>query len=287
MSEQFEQLLKDHHIPMMLYGTAWKEEKTAELTELALKAGFIGIDTANQRKHYFEQAVGEGIQSYLQQSQKKRVELFIQTKFTYERGQDHRLPYNPKDSLSHQVGQSFSSSLTHLQTDYLDSFILHGPYYNKGISEQDLETWKAMEVLVNRGEVRFLGVSNISLQQLEILYEKAQIKPKFVQNRCFAIQAWDKEIRRFCENKGLIYQGFSLLTANQQYLFNSRLMKILQKKYNKTIPQIVFRFAQNAGILSLTGTTDKVHMRQDLAIDDFSLTEKELLEVEHIAMSER
>ncbi|QDP72479.1 aldo/keto reductase [Legionella israelensis] len=211
----------------------------------------------------------------------------MQTKFTYERGQDHRLPYNPKDSLSHQVEQSFSSSLTHLQTDYLDSFILHGPYYNKGISEQDLETWKAMEALVNRGEVRFLGVSNISLQQLEILYEKAQIKPKFVQNRCFAIQDWDKEIRRFCENKGLIYQGFSLLTANQQYLFNSRLMEILQKKYNKTIPQIVFRFAQNADILPLTGTTDKVHMRQDLAIDDFSLTEKELLEVEHIAMSER
>src|SRR5579862_9903310 len=114
-------------VPDFLYGTAWKEERTAALVELALRAGFRGIDTANQRRHYFEVGVGEGLAAAYRAGVVTRPDLFLQTKFTYQRGQDHRLPYDPAAKLSDQVAQSLASSLEHLGTDYVDSFVLHGP----------------------------------------------------------------------------------------------------------------------------------------------------------------
>src|SRR5215469_1383407 len=92
--------------PDFLYGTAWKEDRTAELTGLAIRAGFRGIDTANQRRHYFEAAVGEGIAAAYRNGLVTRADLFLQTKFTYQDGQDHRLPYDPAASLAEQVAQS-------------------------------------------------------------------------------------------------------------------------------------------------------------------------------------
>ena len=114
-------------IPDFLYGTAWKEERTAALVELALRTGFRGIDTANQRRHYFEAGVGQGLAAVYLDGVAKRADLFLQTKFTYRPGQDHRLPYDPAASLSVQVAQSLASSLEHLGTDYVDSYVLHGP----------------------------------------------------------------------------------------------------------------------------------------------------------------
>src|SRR5262245_46902613 len=113
--------------PTFLYGTAWKEERTLFLTELALRAGFRGIDTANQRRHYFEGGVGQALTAAYRSGLVTRADLFLQTKFTYRDGQDHRLPYDPEARPSDQVAQSMASSLEHLGTDYVDSFVLHGP----------------------------------------------------------------------------------------------------------------------------------------------------------------
>ena len=115
-------------VPDFVYGTAWKEDRTAALTELALRMGFRAIDTANQRRHYFEEGVGQGLAAAYRTGAAARPDLFLQTKFTYQRGQDHRLPYDPEaEPLSVQVAQSLSSSLQHLGTDYVDSYMLHGP----------------------------------------------------------------------------------------------------------------------------------------------------------------
>lgn len=269
--------------PQLLYGTAWKEEQTALFTQLALEQGFRGIDTANQRKHYFEAGVGEGIQNFLKQHALTREELFLQTKFTFQAGQDSRLPYNPSASFTQQVNQSFDSSLTHLQTDFIDSFILHGPTYSVGLTEEDWEVWEAMSELLRQGRVRYLGVSNVSLEQLQQIYDNAEVKPQFVQNRCFAIRQWDKKVRQFCQSKDIIYQGFSLLTANQPFV-DSEAIVAMGKQYQKTTPQIIFRFAQQIGMLPLTGTTNQKHMLQDLSINDFSLTEEQLKIIENIAL---
>ena len=73
-------------IPTFLYGTAWKEEQTEALTLLALEAGFAGIDTANQRRHYYEAGVGKALQKALSENNKQRSDFFLQTKFTYSWG---------------------------------------------------------------------------------------------------------------------------------------------------------------------------------------------------------
>ena len=132
-------------VPAFVYGTAWKEDRTAGLTEQALRTGFRGIDTANQRKHYFEAGVGEALASAYREGTVTRPDLFLQTKFTYQRGQDHRLPYDPAAGLCIQVGQSLASSLEHLRTDHVDSFVLHGPASGYGWTEDDAEVWDAMQ----------------------------------------------------------------------------------------------------------------------------------------------
>ena len=114
-------------VPDFLYGTAWKEERTAPLASSRLRLGLRGFDTANQRRHYFEAGVGQGLAAAYAAGVVARAEVFLQTKFTYRNGQDHRLPYDPEAKLSVQVAQSLASSLEHLGTDYVDSYVLHGP----------------------------------------------------------------------------------------------------------------------------------------------------------------
>jgi diketogulonate reductase-like aldo/keto reductase len=273
-------------VPGFFYGTAWKEDRTAELTERALRAGFRAIDTANQRKHYFEEGVGQGLRTFLQTGRLTRDDLFLQTKFTYARGQDHRKPYDPNASYTTQVEQSFASSLEHLGVDRIDSYVLHGPFSQPGLTKADIEVWRAMEALHGSGKVRWIGVSNFQLEQLEQLHGLATVKPRFIQNRCYASLAWDRDIRDFCSENGVRYQGFSLLTANRSAL-KAPLFDGLAEKYRRTVPQIVFRFARQAGMIPLTGTTSEEHMRSDLdALDigDFELTDAEVEQIEHVAL---
>lgn len=133
-------------LPSFMYGTAWKKDATAGLVIQAVEAGFRGLDTANQLIHYDEARVGEALQRLATQGF-TRDKLFLQTKFTPADGQDHRTPYDVNASLTTQVRQSFESSLAHLHTDYLDSYVLHGPYARRGLASEDWEVWAALEAL--------------------------------------------------------------------------------------------------------------------------------------------
>ena len=272
--------------PDFLYGTAWKEDRTPALTELAIKCGFRGIDTANQRKHYFEAGVGEGLAAAYRAGIVTRSDLFLQTKFTYQAGQDHRLPYNPEADLSTQVAQSMASSLDHLGTDYVDSFVLHGPISGHGWIEDDAEVWAAMVKERDAGRVRLLGVSNVSLRQLQQMIATGVEAPAFVQNRCFARLGWDFHVRAFCRERNIVYQGFSLLTANANELRHPTVAKIITEiaqREGATFAQVVFRFTQLVGMLPLTGTTDSGHMRQDLACRGLTLSAEEVRAIESLA----
>jgi diketogulonate reductase-like aldo/keto reductase len=251
-------------IPDFLYGTAWKEDRTAALTELAIRAGFRCIDTANQRRHYHEAAVGEGLAAAYRAGVVTRADLFLQTKFTYQRGQDHRLPYDPSASLAEQVAQSLDSSLVHLATDHVDSFVLHGPSSGYDWTDADAEVWEAMRKERDAGRTRLLGVSNVSLPHLEQMESARSELPAFVQNRCFARVGWDREVRSFCSQRKIIYQGFSLLTANPEVVQHPPLTA-LAREMNATPAQLVFSFARAVGILPLTGTSSADHMKEDLA----------------------
>lgn len=269
-------------VPRFIYGTAWKEDDTQRLTELALRAGFRAIDTANQRKHYFEAAVGQGIADAIRAKIVTRADVFLQTKFTFRGGQDHRLPYDPNAPIATQVEQSFTSSLDHLGTSVIDSFVLHGPSTRGSLTSADREAWLAMEAIHASGRARLLGVSNVTLEQLRELCAKGRVRPRFVQNRCYAVRGWDREIRAFCTKNGLTYQGFSLLTGNPDVLRHPELAR-LAKKYARGVSQVVFRFALDVGMIPLTGTTDAEHMRADLEVFDFQLEPNEVTLIERLA----
>jgi len=268
-------------VPRFLYGTAWKEDATQVLTERALALGFRGIDTANQRRHYDEAAVGRAISAAIAGGMLARKELFVQTKYTFQSGQDHRLPYNPASSISTQVEESFASSLQHLNVEQIDSYVLHGPSSPVGINRDDWAAWRAMENIYQSGRTRLLGVSNVSLDQLESLCRDAKVLPHFVQNRCYAKQGWGRDVRDFCDGNGLVYQGFSLLTANGAAMASHKMTKIAER-HNCSIAQIVFRFAIEVGMIPLTGTTTKQHMRSDLAIFDIRLNPDEIECISHL-----
>ncbi|MGE3152834.1 MAG: aldo/keto reductase family protein [Nitrospiraceae bacterium] len=269
-------------IPSFMYGTAWKKEATTRLVLDAVSAGFTAIDTANQLIHYEEARVGEALHTLAQQGT-SRERLFLQTKFTPANGQDHRMPYDPKADLTTQVRQSFDSSLAHLHTDYLDSYVLHGPYQRRGLGEADWEVWKAIEGLYESGQTKMIGISNVSAEQLALLCERATHKPTVVQNRCYAALGWDHDVREICRAHRIIYQGFSLLTANRE-VFVDPDIRAMAARYGVGMAQIVFRFAMQIGMLPLTGTTNPQHMNDDLQADRFTLTPAELQRIETIGL---
>jgi len=273
-----------NHVPLpsFMYGTAWKKEATAQLVQLAVAAGFKAVDTANQLIHYQEVLVGDALQA-LAKKGIARDALFLQTKFTPVNGQDHRTPYDAKADLTIQVRQSFDSSLAHLHAEYVDSYVLHGPYSRRGLGAADWEVWAAMEGLYQAGKTKMIGISNVTAEQLTQLCAQAKVRPMVVQNRCYAALGWDKEVREICRAHGIIYQGFSLLTANREVLADPDVRTIAQRLGTGSA-QVIFRFAMQIGMLPLTGTTSPQHMKEDLQADQLTLSPEDLQRIETIGL---
>lgn len=257
-------------MPKIIYGTAWKKERTTQLVTEALKAGFRGIDTACQPKHYAEPLVGDA----LKLSGIKREELFIQTKFTPLNGQDpNTVPYDKEASLSQQVAQSFEVSKKNLKTSYIDSLLLHSPLFP---FSNLMSVWHAMETLYEQGEVLQLGISNCyDLEVLKRLYNEADIKPSVVQNRFYAESDYDMELREWCQTHEIKYQSFWSLTANPHILGSDTLIK-LAIKYQKSEAQIFFTYLMSQNITPLSGTTSQEHVQQDLEVSDLILSDNEI-----------
>ncbi len=260
-------------IPSLIYGTAWKKEATKDLVVQAIHAGFKGIDTACQPKHYFEPGVGEALEQLLAEGI-SREELFVQTKFTPLPGQDpNNVPYDKSADLRTQVLQSFAASKKNLKTDYVDSLVLHSPIQPMEYLKM---VWQAMEDIAKDGGAKILGISNIyNPVLLKDLYDMAEIKPTVVQNRFYAETEYDSEIRAFCLSKGMIYQSFWTLTANPHILQSQELQE-LSIKYQKTVVQILFAYLRQIGVTVLTGTTNEVHMKQDLESQNLTLDEVDI-----------
>jgi diketogulonate reductase-like aldo/keto reductase len=267
--------MEDSTMPTILYGTAWMEEQTAEMTRLAIAAGFDGVDSANQRRHYREIEVGEALSMAFEHGLCDRKNFFVQTKFTYAQAQDESLPYDREACFTTQVHQSLEQSLLQLKTSYVDSYVLHGPSSARALSPSDWEVWRAMEVLQQQGKTKMIGVSNFSLRQLKEIYTYADVKPAVIQNRCSAERGWDRDIREYCRANAIRYQGFSLLSANREELERAEIRRS-SKERRRSPAQIVLGAAMQAGVVPILGTKDPVHMRDALACAEFTLNELEL-----------
>lgn len=273
--------VNDSTVPAFLYGTAWKETVTEQCVNSALESGFRGIDSANQRKFYDEQSVGSALANCYNTKVVSREDLFLQSKFTHARDQDGHLPYEENAELGLQMKQSFESSLQNLNTDYLDSYLLHNLSEDRELSESDVESWKAMEVLFKQGRIKFLGVCNVGIAKLQELHRIASVKPSFVQNKCYARQGWDRDVRMFCTKNNMRYQSFSLLSANTDIFKQGRFQEIV-KRYECTEAQLVFRFALQSGMMPITGTRSTIHMKEDLDTYDLRLTSHDMHLIEFI-----
>jgi len=260
-------------MPPLLYGTAWKKERTSALVEQALGVGFRGIDTACQPKHYDEAGVGAGIAEGLARGL-TRDSLYLQTKFTPLSGQDpERVPYTPQANLATQIRQSCERSLENLRTNYLDGLLLHSPLPT---TAQTLEAWSVLEELVKSGGVRSIGISNCYEPKLfRTLCEKTAVKPRVLQNRFYAKTGYDVELRALCRTHGVHYQSFWTLTANPHVLEHPRL-RAIAARHGKTPEQVFFRCLMHEGIVPLTGTTSREHMQQDLDVVEFELEPHEV-----------
>lgn len=255
----------------MLYGTAWKKERTASLVQQALQAGFLAIDTAAQPKHYQEHLVGNGVRSFLSTSKTTRKDLYLQTKYTSINGQDpNNLPYDPSTSITEQVKASVASSLHNLrhtenaEDSYIDCLVLHSPLPT---IKQTMEAWNAMSSFVPT-KVHSLGISNTSLPILQHIWSNSTVKPTVVQNRFYAATGWDIRLREFCTGNGIEYQSFWTLTGNPE-LLHGQLVKMAAEQVGVSAEVTLYSLVQGLGITPTNGTTS--HIESD--VDELSKLE--------------
>ncbi|KAH8888211.1 Aldo/keto reductase [Thozetella sp. PMI_491] len=254
-------------MPRMIYGTAWKKQQTADCVFEALKAGFRGIDTAAMAKHYNEKGVGEGIRRAISAGVCTRADLYIQTKFSP--GDEAYADRNMYPTIADQVTSSVSHSLIVLSTPdstdwpYLDCVVLHSPYRNPA---DTLQAWWALSKFVP-SQVRSLGISNIVFEEFAELYAQEALRPLpvVVQNRfCAKSEDWDAAMRPFCSQRHLRYQAFWTLTANKPEWTGADYVKTVAEgaAVDRQVAWYALMMADN--IVVLNGTTDPVHMREDL-----------------------
>jgi len=245
----------------MIYGTAWKRSDTSRLVADAIRSGFRFVDTACQPRHYFEAGVGEGWVRAAQELGLSRRDVHLQTKYTAYRGQDPKnIPYDPEASLEDQVRQSLARSLENLKTTYIDSLVLHSPMETH---EETMRVWRTFESFVEEGTVRSLGISNCyDLDEFAALYDDAQVKPTWLQNRFYSNSNFDVKLRAYCAERGVHYQSFWTLTANRAALASSEVGEFARSK-GLTPQTLMYAFVMRLGHSPLSGTTDGGHMEED------------------------
>ena len=274
------------NIPKIIYGTAWKKNRTTQLVLDAILLGIRGIDTAAQPKYYSEKMVGEALTILSEKHKINRSNIFLQTKFTPLSGQDPKnLPYDKDAELQVQVEQSFKNSLENLKTDYVDALLLNSPFPK---FEDTMKVWKKFEILFEEKKVLRLGISNIySLEQLKEISQEAKHKPTIIQNRFYSDSNYDMEIRSFCERHLMTYQSFWTLTGNPNVLSDPDFEKI-SDKLRLTKEQLFLKFAMQLGIIPLIGTSDKGHMKKDLDLLDLKDLDKNVMqEIKDIMMMDK
>ncbi|EAL86113.1 putative aldo-keto reductase (AKR) [Aspergillus fumigatus Af293] len=257
------------HLPLFLYGTAWKKDRTAGLVYQALNAGFRAVDTAGQPKHYQEELVREGIRRAIHDGILRREDLY--TKFTSVHGQDpNKMPYDPRTSVTDQVHASVKSSLHNLcapdasssvEDAYIDTFLLHSPLSTMA---ETMEAWLTLESYVPH-RIRNLGISNCTLPILKELYARATVKPAVVQNRFYPDTRFDVPLRTFCGAHDIIYQSFWTLTANPGLLRSDAVQSLASQVEISPAAALYCLVLGLGNTTVLNGTTNRARMDADLA----------------------
>mmetsp|Transcript_48229 Transcript_48229/g.96174 ORF Transcript_48229/g.96174 Transcript_48229/m.96174 type:complete len:322 (-) Transcript_48229:150-1115(-) len=239
---------------------------TREPLRQALSTGYRLFDTSQAAEWYKEAELGEAVNG----SSVNRSELFLTSKL------------HPRDLGEQATLRAFPTSLARLRTSYVDAFLLHYPrcFGNLCSSEPEgtwRESWRAMEALYERGEVRAIGVSNFGVEELKELLHMAKVRPHLVQSWMDPLQQ-ARPLRKLCASHGVTFQAYSTLGtqwAGQGVRFNPVLkhpiIGRIASETERTPAQVALRWALQRGAAVIPRSTKPRHMAESLSVFDFSL----------------
>ena len=243
-------------IPAIGFGT-WQipdGQEAYQAVKEALDAGYTHIDTAAIYGN--EKSVGKAIKD----SGLDRNSLFITTKlWNTDRGYEKTIA-------------AFEKSLTDLQLDYLDLYLIHWPANEtqfENWAQINADTWKAFEYLYQQGKVRAIGVSNFPEAYLTKLLETASVIPAVNQIE-FHPGYLQEDTVNLCQSNHILVQAWSPLGSGR--ILQNETLVALAKEKNTSVGQICIKFALSQGILPLPKSTNPENIKRNLAIDDFDLT---------------
>ncbi len=246
-------------IPALGFGTLIPDPvATKNATKAALEAGFREFDAAERYRN--EKEVGEAMQEVFQAGKIKREEVFIATKLW---NNNHR---------PERVKPAFEASRKKLQLDYVDLYLIHTPFafqpgddqdpkdangnviYDKGVTL--LDTWRALEGLVDEGKCKAIGLSDVSLEQAREIFEVARIKPAVVHVESHPyLPQW--ELLEYCRMNRIVLQAFAALGHGiEPRLVENPVITAIAKRVNKTPAQVLLAWAIQRGTALLTTATN-------------------------------
>jgi alcohol dehydrogenase (NADP+) len=256
-------------IPAVGFGTLIPDSIVAkQAIKVALEVGFRHLDGAEVYRN--EDVVGDAMREAFEAGTVNREELFVTTKLW---NNNHR---------PDRVKAAFEASLRRLQLDYLDCYLIHTPFafppgdeqhprneqdepiYDAGVTL--VETWRAMERLVDEGRCRAIGLSDITLPKLKEIVAVARIKPAVVQVECHPyLPEW--ELLDFCQQHGMVLLAFAPLGHGMEpRITDDPVIKAIAQRVDKTPAQVALAWAVQRGTALLTTSTNPTHIRENFDI---------------------
>ena len=276
------------HIPALGFGTLIPDPAvTRTATRAALDAGFRHFDCAERYRN--EREVGEALEQGLAANGIAREDIFVTTKLW---NSNHR---------PERVEPAFKASLDRLGIEYLDLYLIHTPYAFQSGDEQDprdeignviydkgvtlLDTWRAMENLVDHGKCRAIGLSDVGLNELLPIYESARIKPAVVQVESHPYLP-ETELLEFCKAKGIVLLAFAPLGHGMKPgPLEDPVITGIAARVGKTPAQVLLAWAVQRGTALLTTSKNAARARENFDVS--VLPEDALNEINRISIRQR
>jgi diketogulonate reductase-like aldo/keto reductase len=256
-------------MPAVGFGTLIPDPiETKKATRLALEAGFRQFDSAERYRN--EKEVGEAMQEVFKEGKIKREDVFIATKLW---NSNHR---------PERVKPAFEASLKRLQLDYIDLYLIHTPFAFQPGDEQDprdengkviydegvtlLDTWRALESLVDEGRCKAIGLSDVSVEKAKEIFEPARIKPAVVHVESHPyLPEW--ELLEFCNQNGIVLQAFAALGhSSEPKLLDDPVITSIARRVNKTPGQVLLAWAVQRGTALLTTSKTPSRIQENFGI---------------------
>lgn len=268
MYQEIKKLSNGVEIPVLALGTWFiDDDKVEEAVKSAVKLGYRHIDTAQAYGN--EQGVGKGIRS----CDVSREQIFVTSKVAAE--------YKTYE----EAAASIDRSLANMGLDYIDMMIIHSPQpWDKVNQSEDRyvegnrAAWRALEDAYKAGKLRAIGVSNFLQEDIENLWETAEIKPMVNQVLCH-ISNSPLELINYCQKKGMLMEAYSPV-AHGEALKNKAIADIAEK-YGVTIPQLCIRFDIQLGMIVLPKTANPEHMKVNGDVD-FTISDEDMEVLKHV-----